>query len=1450
MRKFAKFLMPALLVAAIVVSCVMMFASAAGTPKVETGEVVYIANVAKGTGDGSSAENAMGHSSAYDITASKAHGNHAFYRALVANDNALIKNGGVIVIVDELSIDYGDGRRASFSEFQWPGLAGTKNITITSYYDGVDYRATGAKLVLDTTQYGINWRIKAPSTWEYLNIEAKYNSSRDYGKSVDSVAMISFYGNKTVIDEEVNVTSNDIAGATEFYPALTAYDRMGTNANTVTTASTDLTINSGKWQRVYGSNYGMRTGGGDEYGSMKGDVNVTVNGGYVGIIFGTTQINTNFTFSVEGNVNINLNGGKVVDVYASNHLGVTGEGSKINVNVDKDVTGLNMVTAYYSTGSNAANAPKDATITHDRSNLSEDKVTHFTTKNVTGEEVLPPVASDVVYISANGTGDGSSPESPLGNDPTYYTVLSDPVETVRNTAYKLNAFYRAFQALSSNGGTIVMVGDVVIDSCASRMPTAEGQKKSPSEFLVPKAGGEVVITSVYGGVDYRANAKLVLDLDKCNTTFLEFKNAVTFEKLNIQHKYDPNDFSGWGNSFAFSAFLNRLVIGAEVNVTSLNADTNAAGDRFPIILGANRYQNLAGNANVTVNSGTWDMVIGGSYGMSGNYGKITGNAKIVVNGGKIGKIYVTGGEQYSSGSISGTGTLTVNGGEVERIYFSNKFEYLGTGSVVTLGAGAKVSFIDYAVKGYNGNLEDLKTRVTIINNIEGLEIGVEPPREPDVIYVSDNGTGDGSSPDKPLGTDPGNVVASDSHTGTAFYKAMNKLTEYGGYIVIVGDTAINSAESRVEGTNQSPSELPLPKLGGELIVTSVYNGVDYRANAKLILDQDACSVAFVTFKSDVRFENLNILHKYDLGDTNAWGTPMVLAANGNKLVVDKGVNVTAWDAAKNVEGNWYPAIIGGHRYVKVNGDTNVTIKSGNWDFVNAGSFGMTTTYPGIVTGNATLKVEGGKIGSIYGTSSQSRPYGSVNGVLTIDVTGGYVDVINVAAKNGAQNPIYVNVAATADRVTKIVGAPTEASMPANLVLVYDRSVTRDDEVKNVYPENLVILGDASQQPEPVFYTLYVANKEKGRGDGSAPEHAIGHDSDYYSVRAKALSIIAANGGTNSNLQGENKTIVGSVYKKNALYKALSKMASRGGIIVVCDRLSVDATDAMRKSLADFWGASGSENITITSLANGVDYRWKGARLVLDTADLGLCLELDTPTTFDHITIEHRYNSKNGKSIDNGAIIAARGNKLTIGYDVAVIANDVNPDTEKRIEMYPSICGGHRYSDSKADCYVTVGSGTWAAVVGGDWGKNHTGNATIAIDGSAKIGTVCGTIKPTASGAKNIFDGSVWIGLWGGEVDNVYVVAKPGLKWGDASIGLGGTKINGVVRATHPDYSGEEIQSWVFNYSNEQIDKDKVIGFEEPVPATGSPIVYLGVVAVVALLGTVALIATKKRKIKE
>ena len=426
-------------------------------------------------------------------------------------------------------------------------------------------------------------------------------------------------------------------------------------------------------------------------------------------------------------------------------------------------------------------------------------------------------------------------------------------------------------------------------------------------------------------------------------------------------------------------------------------------------------------------------------------------------------------------------------------------------------------------------------------------------------------------------------------------------------------------------------------------------------------------------------------------------------------------------------------------------------------------------------------------------------------------------------------------------------AATKDLQPEDATLNYVRSAIFEADVKYWTTVN------ASGEGQPGVHgpVIYVANTSRGKGDGSSPENAIGNAADYNSVRNQALAIIKANGGTNTDLPKDKSAIVSSVYKKSALYLALSKngnqVINEGGYIVVCEPLTINSADAMRRSLSDFrWPTTGTKTIYFTSKYDGVDYRWKGAKVILDCVDQGLAIDMRSPTNWDNIVFEHKYNSKNGKGVDNGALLNCGGCKTVIGYNVGSIATDVNPDEEKRVEIYPSISGGGRYSDYKMPTHITINGGQWAMVVGGSWTGENTGSATIGI-GGGKIGTVCGSGKPTSS--KQLI-GSVWIGLWGGEVDNVYGCGKKGIKWGSVAVGCGsGITINGKVYATHPDYEGDAITAIAYYYSSE-INEKKFVGFSTINPQTGSTLVYLGAVAAFALVSTGVVIAKKRKRIED
>ena len=1535
MRKFAKILIPVLLLIAIVASCTLMFSSAADE------NVIYIAAQARGDGSGIDPSNAMGHGNytgevthtvsgsvkatktfnntpyadvfeyLYTLNggvisfSSKLYEQNAFYKAV----NALKGTGGKIVVVDEVKVDsFSNLQNGSVSDTSFPTHSAP--ITVTSINGSDNFKSSGAKLVFDHSHWNSGLiEFMGPVVLKDLDIEYRYNT-KGTGNWEEGFGLYTS-GKDFTVDTGVTVTSveyadNGSTSAGNRYMNIFAGRRFAD-----CTGDPVITIKSGNWRSVLAAGHGINEAAASaQTGSLTGNVTINVQGGNVQNIYGGGSAFKNRpNIKVKGDLAINVTGGEVGTITSTTGAGVEGVAT---IDVKNPATVSSII-------------PSTATVDLTTQTIDVTYEVGSVDLIVNADKfhsVIPPFNPDaekVIYISSTGTGKGKSPANPMGhgnytgtvthkvsgvvkatqtfNDRPYAEVLEylytlkDGVISFDKNLYEQNAFYRAFNELKETGGRIVIVGEVAFDIASTL------QNGSVSDTVFPENKATITVTSIHGSDNYKnSGAKLIFDHSHWNSGIIEIMGPVVLKDLDVEYRYNTKSTGNWINGFSLYTSGKDFTVDTGVTVTSVEYADNgstSAGDRYINILAGRRFAASSGNPVITIKSGTFSSIYGAGHSNVSGSASLTGNVTINVSGGKVASINGGGVEQNNRKSTKIVGNLAINitGGEVSTITAATSAGVSGDVDI-DIKNPAKVGIISAKGANATANTIDLTYVEGTVGfiNVEGFtkvdppfDPNVEPPVIPDmqkVIYISANGTGDGSSPESPLGHAPGykenlqkmytllesvkgynnfkklseadQKFIDNLHKDNVLYRAFEKASSKDTVIVLVGDVAVDIVSSRMTykvGEKQSPAELTLPASNYNVTITSVYGGQDYRNQAKLVLDLAACNTTFLTFKSATTIENINIEHRYNNDDKNYWSTPFIFAANCNKFVIGKNVKVTSFDTSVNAEGNWYPAIIGGHRFSDIKGDANVTIKSGTWSFVNAGSFGLSGTY-GKIDGNATLNIEGGRIEAVYGTSSFIKPTASITKKLTINITGGFVEALYATAKNGATNEIVVNIAKTAERVAKAWGGVSEASIPANATINYDRSVTRDDEVK--YWTTVNYVGSVENQPEPYLFTLYVANVSKGKGDGSSPENAMGHAEGYAKHRKQALDIIAKNKGTNTGLTDAQKAITGTVYSKNALYRALTyagnKVVNQGGRIVVCGPLSIDVTDAMRKSLAEFKTPVGAETITITSYDGTTNFRSKGAKLVLDNSELGLCVEFGFPVILDNLTIEHKYNSKNGRGLSNVAMLAGKGNKITVGYNVKVIATDVNPDEEARVDLYPTIIGGHRYIDSKSDNYVIVSSGQWAAVVGGDWGSEHTGNATIGINGG-KIGTVCGTTNPTNSNTKHVFNGSVWIGLWGGEVDNVYVVGIPGMIWGDASVGLGGTTINGRVRAVHPDYEGEEeIQAWVFNYTDEQLNPRKVIGFETPVPATGSALPYLAVVATVSLVGATALIVSKKKRL--
>jgi len=293
-----------------------------------------------------------------------------------------------------------------------------------------------------------------------------------------------------------------------------------------------------------------------------------------------------------------------------------------------------------------------------------------------------------------------------------------------------------------------------------------------------------------------------------------------------------------------------------------------------------------------------------------------------------------------------------------------------------------------------------------------------------VLYISNTGTGDGKTPQNPMGHGEGYVPDDSTHyLKNVMLKALYNLQPTGGTIVIVGPVSLDNASGKTNqsgvtaadfdvASNGTSSSDPDYNVRPTITVTSNYGGVDYRlpenGGAKLILDHAECCVSNLRLKSPGIWRDLNIEYKYDLTWTSYYTNPTkgvyctyMFQADHTKQVFDTGITCTSIEVVTDESGNkvevpgtLYPTIIGGHRQgVREGHHTDITVNSGTWSYVIAGGYGHSAEKDGTVKGNAKVTIGGGTIENLYGTCSLERAYGTIEGTVDINVTGGDIGVV-------------------------------------------------------------------------------------------------------------------------------------------------------------------------------------------------------------------------------------------------------------------------------------------------------------------------------------------------------------------------------------------------------------------------------------------------------------------------
>ena len=248
-----------------------------------------------------------------------------------------------------------------------------------------------------------------------------------------------------------------------------------------------------------------------------------------------------------------------------------------------------------------------------------------------------------------------------------------------------------------------------------------------------------------------------------------------------------------------------------------------------------------------------------------------------------------------------------------------------------------------------------------------------------VVYVKDGGSGNGS------GNSAGNAIST-------IKAAVTKLGTGNGIIVLCGPTSVG--------------EFAEPTHKGHVIITSLYNGVDYRStsDAALLLNNKYILGGPVTFENlTVQTDGSTRLffgngYPLEFGEgvecsiTKENGTtyPYVFGGNNNKT------SGTLSGASVTISSGHFSKVSGGYRYAggTINGDISVTINGGTVDtYVNGSGVGT-------VNGDVTVTVNGGRIDhGVYGIDSTSDRKTTVTGDVSVTVNGGDIRDKIAAAKN-------------------------------------------------------------------------------------------------------------------------------------------------------------------------------------------------------------------------------------------------------------------------------------------------------------------------------------------------------------------------------------------------------------------------------------------------------------------
>ena len=477
--------------------------------------------------------------------------------------------------------------------------------------------------------------------------------------------------------------------------------------------------------------------------------------------------------------------------------------------------------------------------------------------------------------------------------------------------------------------------------------SANGKGSGTSESDPASLADAIAKAGVAGGT-----VKVIDSITLTNFTEPTHANKVTVVGNDKNVKITFNGTYTLSGETEYSA----ITVAGSATIDAKNGKFGVAGDatvssKFNIIgsasLCAGTFGNITDAVNVFVDGATVDSVVGGSDTLT-----------VELHSGKISAL------ETAKATVKNV-VITVSGGEVAKLTFRGV-----TDSLVLMYYGGKIA--STAVENVSA-----KGAFTAGDGITADSLGEAASLFTDVVervvFVKDGATGSGVSASTPTSPEEG-----------------FKLLKTGGTMVVVG-----------EFTSGSTTFTQAAAYSGKVTITSLYDGVDYRANG-----------ARIVLKSSFHLG----------GDTDV----------DHVSIVSQGTNAAIFccyhdvtfgaDIRGSFEGEvtTYPCIVAGAKGDTKNATGNVVVNGGTWQRIRLGNSGGS---PSGVVSNVTVNA-GEFHGYVYLSSTSSA---SVNhsGTANFTLNGGYLyaGIYGVeSTHSGAKYNVDASVTINGGRVYNFIRA--------------------------------------------------------------------------------------------------------------------------------------------------------------------------------------------------------------------------------------------------------------------------------------------------------------------------------------------------------------------------------------------------------------------------------------------